>query len=191
MRSSLNAKRERTHLHGSHAPNGQTPQRKARSKSDLASLRKVAPRNAFGVDCRQYLGAALFCVTGGARACGHCLLVLLRTSSQSQSSDQQGHNHHHFCKFQFISPPFAASCSACVGKGSHRSNVFLHLNGCIGAQIYSLLTRNRQVGIPDYSSMTTGVPSSTNSNKSITSAFRIRTHPWLAGVPILSSCFVP
>src|SRR5215470_2196664 len=60
---------------------------------------------------------ALFRVTGGTRACGgHCFLFL-RTSSQSQSSDQQGHNRHHLYKFQFISPPFAASCSACVGKG--------------------------------------------------------------------------
>lgn len=74
---------------------------------------------------------ALFCVAGGACACGHYFLLLLRTSSQSQGSDQQGHNRHHLYKFQFISPPFAASCSACVGKGLHRSNVFLQAFGCI------------------------------------------------------------
>ena len=42
-----------------------------------------------------------------------------------------------------------------------------------------------------HTSITTGVSSSTNSNSSITSALRIRTQPWLAGVPILSSCLVP
>ena len=42
-----------------------------------------------------------------------------------------------------------------------------------------------------HASITTGVSSSTNSNSSITSALRIRTQPWLAGVPILSSCLVP
>jgi hypothetical protein len=42
-----------------------------------------------------------------------------------------------------------------------------------------------------HASITTGVPSSTNSNSSITSALRIRTQPWLAAVPILFSCFVP
>jgi hypothetical protein len=78
------------------------------------------------------LGAGLFRVAGGSRACGHRFLVL-RASAQSQSSDQQGHKHHDFYKFQFISPPFAASCSACVGKGSHRSNVFLHAVGCIAS----------------------------------------------------------
>ena len=45
--------------------------------------------------------------------------------------------------------------------------------------------------LENYSSITTGVPSSTSSNSSITSAFRILTQPQLAGVPILSSCFVP
>ena len=43
----------------------------------------------------------------------------------------------------------------------------------------------------NHSSITTVVPSSTSSNSSITSAFRILTQPQLAGVPILSSCFVP
>src|SRR5438876_7658247 len=83
---------------------------------------------------------ALFRVAGGTRARGHCFLPL-RTSSQSQSSDQQGHNHHHFYKFQFISPPFAASCSACLGKGSHRSNVFLRPFGFIAPRDFTSRSR--------------------------------------------------
>ena len=86
----------------------------------------------------------LFRVAGGTRARGHCFLPL-RTSSQSQSSDQQGHNHHHFYKFQFISPPFAASCSACLGTGSHGSNVFLRHFGCISAA--GILSRSQRFGL--------------------------------------------
>ena len=122
---------------------------------------------------------ALFRVAGGTRACGHCFLPL-RTSSQSQSSDQQGHNHHHFYKFQFISPPFAASCSACLGKGSHRSNVFLRRFGCIAPRDFTSRSRldyHRTVIVSYYSSMTTGMSSSTRSNKSMMSALRIRTQP--------------
>ena len=122
---------------------------------------------------------ALFRVAGGTRARGHCFLPL-RTSSQSQSSDQQGHNHHHFYKFQFISPPFAASCSACLGKGSHRSNVFLRPFGCIAPRDFTSRSRldyHRTVIVSYYSSMTTGMSSSTRSNKSMMSALRIRTQP--------------
>ena len=46
-------------------------------------------------------------------------------------------------------------------------------------------------GLKHHASITTGVPSSTISNNSITSALRIRTQPWLAVVPILCSCLVP
>src|SRR5438034_11739471 len=107
----------------SHTDGSNVKKKEARSKYDLASLRKARSQTVTWAP-------ALFRVAGGSRTCGHCLLVL-RASAQSQSSGQQGHNHHHFYKFQFISPPFAASCSACLGKGSHRSNVFLRPFGCI------------------------------------------------------------
>jgi len=38
-------------------------------------------------------------------------LLVLCTSSKSQSGDQNGHDHDHFQKFQSISPPFVAGCS--------------------------------------------------------------------------------
>ena len=156
----------------SHTDGSNVKKKEARSKYDLASLRKARSQTVTWAP-------ALFRVAGGTRARGHCFLPL-RTSSQSQSSDQQGHNHHHFYKFQFISPPFAASCSACLGKGSHRSNVFLRPFGCIAPRDFTSRSRldyHHTVIVSYYSSVTTGVSSSTRSNKSMMSALRIRTQP--------------
>ena len=134
-------------------------------------------------------GAGLLRVTGRSRACGHGFLSL-SASTKTQSSGQNSHNQNCFYKFQIISPPFAASCS--TRSGSYGSNVSLPWFGCmigkILARTLQLATRNL-IGI--HASITTGVPSSTRSNSSITSALRILTQPQLWGVPTLSSCLVP
>jgi len=56
---------------------------------------------------------ALFRVAGCPCACGDSLF-LLSTSTKAQSSGQNGHDHDRLYKFQSISPPFVASCTARV-----------------------------------------------------------------------------
>jgi hypothetical protein len=56
---------------------------------------------------------ALFRVAGCPCACGNSLF-LLGTSTKAQSSGQNGHDHDRLYKFQSISPPFVASCTARV-----------------------------------------------------------------------------
>src|SRR5713101_1925038 len=56
---------------------------------------------------------ALLRVAGCPCACGDSLF-LLSTSTKAQSSGQNGHDHDRLYKFQSISPPFVASCTARV-----------------------------------------------------------------------------
>ena len=82
----------------------------------------------------------------------------------------------------------------CLGKELQGSNAFLNFFGRIKMAHLSTCKVQSRASLKltsFYSSITTGAPSSTRSNNSITSALRIRTHPWLAGLPILSSCLVP
>src|SRR5205807_1415530 len=146
--------------------------KKARPEHDLASWAKPPKLNYPVPDL----------LPGWRRRWCHDLLVL-RASPESQCGDQNGHDHDHFQKFQSISPPFAASCTARLG--SHGNNVSLVSFGCIARRFRPKLSWSI------YASITTGVLSPTKSNSSITSALRIRTQPQLAGVPILSSCLVP
>ena len=56
---------------------------------------------------------ALLRVAGCPCACGDSLFPL-STSTKAQSSGQNGHDHDRLNKFQSISPPFVASCTARV-----------------------------------------------------------------------------
>src|SRR6266481_5141097 len=72
--------------------------------------------------------------------------------------------------------PFVAGCCRALYKRTHTAQRF-----------FSAADDNAL----NHSLIVTGVSTSTRSKSSMTSAFRIRTHPWLSGWPILSSCFVP
>jgi hypothetical protein len=67
----------------------------------------------------------------GTRGCA-CRrgLVFVSTGSQAERGSQNSQNHDRFHKFQSISPPFPASCFACLGGELHRRNAFLDFFGC-------------------------------------------------------------
>ena len=60
---------------------------------------------------------------GWCRRWSHDLLVL-RTSSESQSGDQNSRDHDHFQKFQSISPPFATGCFGLFRQATLRKQCF-------------------------------------------------------------------
>src|SRR2546421_596361 len=132
----------------------------------------------------------LFRVSGRSRACGHGLFSL-SASTEAQSSGQNGHDHNGSYNFQSVSPPFAASCRYPFRlHGKQRISYVLWM---YASRICTFCIRGVQSRRPlqFHTSIMTGVPSSTRSNSSITSAFRILTQPQLSGVPILCSCLVP
>ena len=67
------------------------------------------------------LGIAV-CGTRAGRGCRR--LVLVRTSPEAQSTRQNSNDHDCFQKFQSISPPFPAGCSASLGKETDPRNAF-------------------------------------------------------------------
>ena len=92
-----------------------------------------------------------------------------------------------FNVYQLLSPQAAGTRLDYTG-----SNVSLTVCGCMQAEFVILhATGLVAQALQFHASIMTGVPSSTRSNSSITSAFRILTQPQLSGVPILCSCFVP
>ena len=132
----------------------------------------------------------LFRVSGRSRACGHGLFSL-SASTETQSSGQNGHDHDCSYNFQSISPPFAASCRYPFRITREATFLLGSLDVC-KHNLQFLHTTAAVAQIPQfYASITTGVPSSTKSNSSITSAFSILTQPQLSGLPILCSCLVP
>ena len=136
----------------------------------------------------------LFRVSGRSRACGHGLFSL-SASTETQSSGQNGHDHDYSYNFQSISPPFAASCRYPFRITREATFLLGFLDVLLPQFVFAtcdLVKPHVTTGTALFhTSITTGVPSSTKSNSSITSAFSILTQPQLSGVPILCSCFVP
>src|SRR5437773_2480136 len=88
---------------------------------------------------------ALLRVAGCPCACGDSLFPL-STSTKAQSSGQNGHDHDRLNKFQSISPPFVASCTARVR--SHGQQRFCQVLWMYGRRC--CLNRKFQIPSPDY-----------------------------------------
>jgi len=94
-----------------------------------------------------------------------------------------------FKNFNSISPPFSAGCSACLGNELQGSNAFLIFFDCLkGPQFSIYKVEGRETS--KWANLTTGAFRDEIEYRDC-AALHIRTHPWLAGLPILSWCVVP